>query len=282
MITNQERKQLAEKLGWHKRLTEHEMCKILNIDAWAEGEVMIDRLIELIEPQKVDGKTSDGYHTFDELYDHRAKLFAVLVSVFKNRSWKSLKHSDGTMYDGMFIVGIDTPEGSATYHYDLNYWDIFDCKEIKNAPEWDGHTPTDAINRILNMKNYILQASKCWSKEKDQCFDIAVLSCNLDKPKHEEYNSVALCGGRIRAFNEKKIDSMATVILEQAGKLYYEFDMWNKCYKDEENYYRNNILYECADIIQSVCNIAFFMGCDYLTDAMEHTYRRNELLGKYE
>lgn len=30
MITNQERKQLAEELGWHKRLTEHEMCKILN------------------------------------------------------------------------------------------------------------------------------------------------------------------------------------------------------------------------------------------------------------
>ena len=78
----------------------------------------------------------------------------------------------------------------------------------------------------------------CWYKDKNQYFDIAMLNCNLDKPKHEECNSVELCGGRIRAFNEKKIDSMATVILEQAGKLYYEFDRWNKCYKDEENYYR--------------------------------------------
>ena len=157
------------------------MCKILDIDAWAEGEVMIDRLIELIEPQKVDGKTSDGYHTFDELYDHRAKLFAVLVSVFKNLSWKILNHSDGSMYDGMFIVGIDTPEGPATYHYDLNYWNIFDCKEIKNAPEWDGHTSTDAINRILNMKNYILQASKCWYKDKNQYLRMNKDGSNVQK-----------------------------------------------------------------------------------------------------
>jgi hypothetical protein len=56
------------------------------------------------------------------------------------------------MFDGMFIVGIGTPNGQATYHYDINpYWDMFKVKELEKAPKWDGHTPTDAINRIAEL-----------------------------------------------------------------------------------------------------------------------------------
>lgn len=98
---------------------------------------------------KIDGNTSDGYHTFNELYHHRAVLFSVIVKAFPERAWKSRKHHDGTMYDGMFIVGIDTPQGQATYHYDIDpYWEMFACRELECAPEWDGHTPTEAIARI--------------------------------------------------------------------------------------------------------------------------------------
>jgi hypothetical protein len=98
---------------------------------------------------KIDGNTSDGYHTFNELYHHRAVLFSVIVKAFPERAWKSRKHHDGTMYDGMFIVGIDTPQGQATYHYDVDpYWEMFACRELDRAPEWDGHTPTEAIARI--------------------------------------------------------------------------------------------------------------------------------------
>lgn len=98
---------------------------------------------------KIDGDTSDGYHTFSELYHHRAVLFSVIVKAFPERAWKSRKHHDGTMYDGMFIVGIDTPQGQATYHYDLDpYWKMFKCQELECAPEWDGHTPAEAIARI--------------------------------------------------------------------------------------------------------------------------------------
>lgn len=104
------------------------------------------------------GSTSDGYHTFDELYHHRAVLFSVIVAMFRGRSWKSLHHHDGTMYDGMFIVGIDTPAGPATYHYDVEpYWDMFPCEVLDRAPEWDGHTPDDAIERIGTLRD-ILQA----------------------------------------------------------------------------------------------------------------------------
>lgn len=95
-----------------------------------------------------DGETSDGYHTFNELYHHRAVLFSVIVAHHHELSWKSKRHHDGTMYDGMFIVGINTPQGQATYHFDLPYWDMFKCKEVEYAPEWDGHTAAQAIERI--------------------------------------------------------------------------------------------------------------------------------------
>lgn len=98
------------------------------------------------------GEMTDGYHTFNELYHHRAVLTAALFHNYKDICWKSMKHSDGTMYDGMFIVGINTPEGQATYHYDLEpYWFLFDVKELPKAPEYDGHTPNDAINRIMSL-----------------------------------------------------------------------------------------------------------------------------------
>lgn len=100
----------------------------------------------------VDGNTSDGFHTFNELYHHRAVLFSVIVSVYPQLCWKSRLHSDGTMCDGMFIVGINTPEGTATYHYHNDLWDLFHCKVISHAPEWDGHTSDQAIQRIASLQ----------------------------------------------------------------------------------------------------------------------------------
>lgn len=98
---------------------------------------------------EINGDTSDGYHTFNELYHHRAVLFSVIVRDHRELAWKARKHHDGTMYDGMFIVGIETPKGQATYHYDIDpYWKMFDCEEREFAPEWDGHTSDEAIARI--------------------------------------------------------------------------------------------------------------------------------------
>lgn len=54
------------------------------------------------------------------------------------------------MYDGYFICGIETPEGSYTYHYPLEYWDYFDVKELENAYVWDGHTEKDVV-RVLSL-----------------------------------------------------------------------------------------------------------------------------------
>lgn len=99
---------------------------------------------------KIDGSTSDGYHTFDELYYHRMILFSVICNQNKSKAWKSWLHDDGTMFDGYFIVGIRTNEGDYTYHYHKDHWDKFDVPELDKAPEWDGHKPSD-ITRLLSL-----------------------------------------------------------------------------------------------------------------------------------
>lgn len=167
MISNKERREVARKL---REVTEEELCHMFlgeildcfiggyccNEEGNVNERLVLNRLADLIESQSIDGDTSDGYHTFNELYHHRAVLFSVIVAKFADRAWKSKLHADGTMYDGMFIVGIETPDGQATYHYDINpYWEMFRCKEIDHAPEWDGHTPDQAIVRIGKLVDLI-------------------------------------------------------------------------------------------------------------------------------
>jgi hypothetical protein len=99
---------------------------------------------------------SDGYHTFKDLYHHRMVLFVSICNIFSsthwndNIAWKSLRHSNGDLVgDDMFIIGIQTPYGQATYHCDLEpYWDMAMIPELDRAPEYDGHTPEEALDRI--------------------------------------------------------------------------------------------------------------------------------------
>ena len=94
---------------------------------------------------------SDGYHTFDELYYHRTALFACLVSLQpRQMAFKSWRHADGSMYEGYFIAGIFTSGGWSTYHCESRWWPLFSCSERDRAPEWDGHTPSDAIHRLMD------------------------------------------------------------------------------------------------------------------------------------
>ena len=95
---------------------------------------------------------SDGFHTFRQLYYQRMMLFSTIVKQNRDRAWKSLRHEDGEpcFGGGWFIVGIDTPEGSYTYHYEDNYFSLFDCKELERGKHWDGHTEKD-VTRLLSL-----------------------------------------------------------------------------------------------------------------------------------
>lgn len=95
---------------------------------------------------------SDGFHTFRQLYFQRMMLFAVIVKQNKDKAWKSFRHEDGELCFGgdWFIVGIDTPKGSYTYHYENNYWSLFDCEILDYGKHWDGHTEKD-VTRLLSL-----------------------------------------------------------------------------------------------------------------------------------
>lgn len=123
-----------------------------------------------IEYAKADGnflnakQVSDGYHTFQQLYDMR---LALTIALFKSARrvergvWRSRLHKDGTMFEGMFIVGITgwapvgtpgAPAGWITFHYHDEHWDKFDfCDTLDKAPEYDGHTDKEVIERLMKL-----------------------------------------------------------------------------------------------------------------------------------
>lgn len=98
------------------------------------------------------GDFSDGYHTFNDLYTQRMMLSASLFNAYSNLAWKSYRHEDGTLCfgGGWFIVGIDTPQGSYTYHYKNEFWDLFHVPVLEVAKNWDGHTDKD-VGRLLSL-----------------------------------------------------------------------------------------------------------------------------------
>ena len=132
-----------------KYVSSHHEAMIKNIN-WN-----IKHLKEL-HPDYSMGGISDCYHTFNELYDHRAKLFAALCKAYPGKAWKSLKHHDeetDPMYEGMFIVCLETPAGPVHYHYDIDpYWELFkDVPEYDRAKPYDGASPAEEIERLTSL-----------------------------------------------------------------------------------------------------------------------------------
>lgn len=104
------------------------------------------------------GEVSDGFHTFNELYEYRMlynaaffnKLTASGVKVCKSR-----KHSDGQecFGGGWFVVMAELPTGQVSNHYQDKDWHLFKVLELERAWEYDGHTSEEAAGRLLG---YIL------------------------------------------------------------------------------------------------------------------------------
>lgn len=92
------------------------------------------------------GSISDGYHTFNELYEHRNLLFCLLLS--EGDGWKSRFHYDGSSYEGWFVAGTKLSTGPITYHLPLSMWDICQAEILDKAPLFDGHTSNDVLDRV--------------------------------------------------------------------------------------------------------------------------------------
>jgi hypothetical protein len=135
---------------------------ILFLDSKDMTTTESERLNKEIKSLKSSGllKTkdiSDSYHTFGELYEHRMAFNVALTEAINQMNlddtyaYKSMKHHDGSMFDGMFIVVIESPLGQISYHYNLEHWDDFYIPVREQALEYDGHTPQDTIKRLVNL-----------------------------------------------------------------------------------------------------------------------------------
>jgi len=107
------------------------------------------------EPVAVDGNTSDGYHTFNELYEFRkaynVALFNEWASNGKFSVHKSWRHNDGELCfgGGCFIVVAVLPQGQISNHYEAKDWGLFSVLETERALfEFDGHTGSDVVERL--------------------------------------------------------------------------------------------------------------------------------------
>lgn len=123
-------------------------------------------------PSDVRGNYSDGYHTFNELYEFRKTYNAVLFNDWakqevRNPKWisednqpvnlpkydvhKSWKHNDGELCfgGGWFIVVAVLPNGQVSNHYEAKDWDLFKIPVVEKAKyEFDGHTSADVVARL--------------------------------------------------------------------------------------------------------------------------------------
>ena len=132
---------------------------------------------EMVENNtKVDmGEVSDGYHTFNELYEYRMLYNAALFNEFAKQGLydvhKSRKHSDGEYPFGdsnWFIVMAELPTGQISNHYEMKDWDKFQIPEKPLANKWDEHSPRDVAERLTSFTT----PKKEYPKTYEECYKI--------------------------------------------------------------------------------------------------------------
>ena len=143
-----------------------------------EYEKSLNRLIVALKDGGVIStkNISDKWHTFQDLYDHRMAFTIALcnamhtINILEDSAaydnavmeefipttycYKSKRHHDNDndpMFEGSFIVVIESPQGQISYHYKLAEWDKFRIEERYEPNVYDGHTPADTIVRLTNL-----------------------------------------------------------------------------------------------------------------------------------
>ena len=100
------------------------------------------------------GEVSDGYHTFNELYEHRHALALTVATLSPMGAYIAREHDDGSKLPGWFLLGIQTPKGFITYHLPDRLWAVA-CMAVteirQRAYPFDGHTSKDVIDRLYHI-----------------------------------------------------------------------------------------------------------------------------------
>lgn len=91
----------------------------------------------------VGNDLSDGYHTFDELYEHRVILYLSICVLNKEKCFYKKD------YDSWFCVYLETDHGQISYHVPNKYLSIAE-KHFTYSPnhKFDGHTSEKVLDRL--------------------------------------------------------------------------------------------------------------------------------------
>lgn len=107
------------------------------------------------------GKVSDGYHTIGELYEHRCLLFLYLClqvrSKFESNETAPVFWKEDVNTNGWFLLYLITQYGQISYHLPnkFKYLDN-EVLEKKQDAVWDGHKPSDVIDRLLDSSGQLM------------------------------------------------------------------------------------------------------------------------------
>lgn len=115
-------------------------------------EKAVDAISSIDAMPTTIGQISDGYHTFDELYEHRIELWIKLCHGSYG-AWRTQTHSDGSCWEGWFVLGLGREQGKQiTYHLPMSRWgDCAWADTLEIAPEFDGHTSADVLERLKGL-----------------------------------------------------------------------------------------------------------------------------------
>lgn len=101
----------------------------------------------------VGNDISDGYHTFDELYEHRCLLWINLVlSGYAGEAFYVKDH-----FEGWDLIGAgNNHTGQISYHVPAKYRGLYaeklKAKTIAQAEAlFDGHTSIQVIERLVRL-----------------------------------------------------------------------------------------------------------------------------------
>ena len=93
------------------------------------------------------GRISDGYHTFDELYEHRSLLFLCLCRSLSHKI--DVYKAKDPNADGWFVVYLMFESGQISYHIPDKYWSLLDDIDIvEYGSVYDSHTADDVLDRL--------------------------------------------------------------------------------------------------------------------------------------
>ncbi len=91
----------------------------------------------------VGNDISDGYHTFDELYDHRVLIYINLCLLMKDKAaWRP-------DFEGWYCLYLDLNGAQISYHCPNKTLSLIEGKITRNDQMvFDGHQGSDVIYRL--------------------------------------------------------------------------------------------------------------------------------------